>query len=92
VPSTSALFLLLGSVSLGRPTYGLVLILAFGSGMALVMAGIGIALVHARRLVERLPGAARPARLVGLASGGAAVFVLAAGAWLTSQAMLAIRV
>jgi nickel/cobalt exporter len=91
VPSTAALFLLLGSVSLGRPAYGLVLIVAFGLGMALVMAAVGVALVHARRLVDRLPGVARRPRLAGLASTAAAFFVLGAGAWLTSQAVLGIR-
>lgn len=55
VPSASALILLLGSIAAGRAAYGLVLVLGFGTGMALVLAGIGLAIVHARRLVERRP-------------------------------------
>jgi ABC-type nickel/cobalt efflux system permease component RcnA len=55
VPSASALILLLGSIAAGRVGYGLVLVLGFGAGMALVLAGIGLAIVHARRLLERRP-------------------------------------
>jgi nickel/cobalt transporter (NicO) family protein len=57
VPSASALILLLGSIAAGRVGYGLVLVLGFGMGMAVVLAGVGLLLVHARRLVEqRLAG------------------------------------
>ena len=53
VPSASALILLLGSIAAGRVAYGLVLVVGFGLGMAVVLAGIGLLLVHARRFVER---------------------------------------
>ena len=39
VPSASALILLLGSIAAGRVAYGLVLVLGFGLGMAVVLAG-----------------------------------------------------
>src|SRR5439155_2269348 len=58
VPSASALILLLGSIAAGRVAYGVVLVIAFGVGMAIVLGGVGIALVHASRLAARLPGAA----------------------------------
>ncbi|HUP83454.1 MAG TPA: hypothetical protein VM284_04605, partial [Candidatus Limnocylindria bacterium] len=55
IPSVSALLVLIGSISIGRPAWGIVLTIAFGLGMAAVLVGVGIALVHARKLVERLP-------------------------------------
>ncbi|MEA2677163.1 MAG: nickel/cobalt transporter (NicO) family protein [Chloroflexota bacterium] len=55
IPSVSALLVLIGSISIGRPAWGIVLTVAFGLGMAAVLVGVGIALVHARKLVERLP-------------------------------------
>ena len=90
VPSASALILLLGSISAGRIGYGIVLVVAFGAGMALVLAGIGLALVRASSLIERLParwrraGAGRTALLVQMGTAG---LVIALGLVLTSQAL-----
>ena len=53
IPSTSALHILLGSIAAGRPGFGVVLVVAFGLGMAAVMGGIGVALVLARGRLER---------------------------------------
>ena len=58
IPSASALLLLLGTIAAGRPAWGVVLVAAFGVGMAGVMTGIGLALVFARERVER---SSRPA-------------------------------
>src|SRR3954453_11376498 len=57
IPSVSALLVLIGSISVGRPAWGIVLTIAFGLGMAAVLVGIGFALVYARKLVERFPAA-----------------------------------
>jgi ABC-type nickel/cobalt efflux system permease component RcnA len=54
VPSGSALVVLLSSVALGRLGFGLVLIIAFGLGMAMVLVATGVLLVHAGRLMLRL--------------------------------------
>jgi len=56
-----ALILLLGSIAAGRVAYGFVLVVGFGLGMAVVLAGIGLLLVHARRFAERRLGAGRAA-------------------------------
>jgi ABC-type nickel/cobalt efflux system permease component RcnA len=90
VPSASALILLLGSISAGRIGYGIVLVVAFGAGMAIVLAGIGLALVRASTLVSRLPsrwrqrGAGRMATYVQMGTAG---LVIALGLVLTSQAL-----
>lgn len=87
IPSTSALFILLLAIELGRPAFGFVLVAAFGIGMAIVMAGIGVAVVLARGRVERL-SAGRLGRVTGFAPLGAAVVVLGFGIVLSLQAIL----
>jgi nickel/cobalt exporter len=55
VPSASAILILVGSIAAGRPAFGMLLTVAFGAGMAAVLVGVGVLLVRARTLVERLP-------------------------------------
>jgi ABC-type nickel/cobalt efflux system permease component RcnA len=88
VPSASALILLLGSLSAGRPAFGLVLTIAFGAGMAVVLAGIGLGLVYARGLVERLPTGGFGQRMSRAVSAVTALIVLVAGIMITTQAAL----
>jgi nickel/cobalt transporter (NicO) family protein len=87
VPSASALILLLGSIAAGRVAYGLVLVLGFGLGMAVVLTGIGLALVHARRLVERRPSIGALRRLALPIQLATASLVVVLGVVLTSQAL-----
>jgi nickel/cobalt transporter (NicO) family protein len=87
VPSASALILLLGSIAAGRVAYGLVLVLGFGAGMALVLAGIGLAIVQARRMLERRPSL-RGLRSVELpVQLATASIVVVLGLFLTGQAL-----
>ncbi|HEY7025009.1 MAG TPA: hypothetical protein VH371_08625 [Candidatus Limnocylindrales bacterium] len=87
IPSVSALLVLIGSISVGRPAWGVVLTIAFGIGMAAVLVGIGFGLVYARRLVERIPQSRSLdlSRRVPLLS---AVVVLLAGALITGQGLI----
>ena len=87
VPSASALILLLGSIAAGLPAYGLVLVAVFGLGMAMVLGGLGLALVHARRLVERRPSVARFGRLAVPLQISTASLVVVLGVVLTGQAL-----
>jgi nickel/cobalt exporter len=87
IPSTSALFILLGSLVAGRPAFGFVLVVVYGLGMAVVMTTIGLAMVFARGRLDRLPsstGVGRAARQLPLV---AAVVVLAFGVYLSVQAI-----
>lgn len=87
VPSVSALVLLLGSLAAGRPAYGIVLVVAFGTGMSIVLAGIGLALVYARGAVERAPTGRRlRGALDGLPVLAAAV-VMAGGLYVTTSSL-----
>jgi ABC-type nickel/cobalt efflux system permease component RcnA len=54
VPSTSALVILLAAISVQRIEVGLLLVLTFSVGMALVLGGVGLALVYAAKAVERV--------------------------------------
>jgi ABC-type nickel/cobalt efflux system permease component RcnA len=53
VPSPSALLVLLGGIALGRPWFGLLLVVAYGLGMAGLLTGIGLLLARGRALLER---------------------------------------
>ncbi len=87
VPSASALILLLGSIAAGRVAYGLVLVLGFGLGMAVVLAGIGLLIVNARRLIERRPSVAGLRRIAAPIQLATASLVVVLGIMLTSQAL-----
>ena len=87
IPSTNALIILLAAINVDRPAYGLVLVVAFGLGMALILGGVGLALVLARTRLERLPSASSLGRLARYAPLGAACLVFVLGVWLTSQAI-----
>ena len=87
VPSASALLILLATIAAGRPAWGVILVGAFGLGMAAVMTGVGLAFVHARGLIERAPSRIRIAGSGRLVPAGAAVLVLGLGLVLTSQAL-----
>lgn len=93
IPSGSALLLLLSSIALGQTALGMLLILAFGVGMALVLAGLSTGVVLMRRSPfmgwerwrdRRL---ARVASLIPVASG---VVVIGFGLLLTYDAFRAL--
>ena len=78
---------MLGAIALGRTGFGLVLILAFSAGLAAVLTAIGLALVYARGLFDRLPLDGRLLRYMPVAS--AAVISLA-GLAIVAEAILRI--
>jgi ABC-type nickel/cobalt efflux system permease component RcnA len=92
IPSTSALLILLGAIAAGRPAFGLVLVVAFGLGMAAVMSGIGLVLVTARDRVDRVQAGTGLARVREAVPLLASVVVLGFGVVLTAQALSAVRV
>lgn len=84
LPCPSALVVLLGSLALGRPQLGLLLVLCFSLGLAGVLTAVGVLLVKARGLFVRLP--AGGALLRGASLAGAAL-VTVAGLLITVQAL-----
>src|SRR5215204_4325069 len=68
VPCPAALVLLLGAVSLDRLGFGMVLVLAFSAGLAVVLTGIGLLMIYARKLFERFSFETRVPRLLPVVS------------------------
>ena len=87
VPCPSALVVLLSSISLGRIGFGLVLVLAFSLGLAGVLTGLGLLLVRARWIFERLP---KQVRLVRVLPAMSALFIAVLGLGITTQALMQI--
>src|SRR5438876_5181777 len=80
MPSPSAVVVLLGAVALGHAWFGVLLVLAYGLGLAVKLTGIGVFITGSGRwLAARVPGLRDrthriPARLVP--AGSAALVVL----------------
>jgi ABC-type nickel/cobalt efflux system permease component RcnA len=68
VPCPAALVLLLGAISLDRLAFGMVLVLAFSAGLAIILTGIGLLMIYARKLFERFTFEARVPRLLPVVS------------------------
>jgi ABC-type nickel/cobalt efflux system permease component RcnA len=91
VPSSAALVLLLAAISAGQPAYGLAVAVAFGLGMAVVLSGIGLAIVRGRERLASwrgLGGGTTLARVSALAPWVMAATVLVGGVILTGQAFV----
>lgn len=86
VPSPSALVVLLGATALGRVWFGVLLVVAYGLGMAAALVGAGALLVRAR---PRLDAWARAGGRMGTAVR--ALPVLTAGGLLVGGLSLATR-
>jgi ABC-type nickel/cobalt efflux system permease component RcnA len=92
MPSPSAVVVLLGAVALGHAWFGMLLVLAYGLGLAATLTGIGVFITGSGRwLAARVPGlrdrAHRiPARLV---PAGSAALVVLLGAGLAARSLAA---
>jgi len=91
VPSPSALIVLLASVGLGRTLFGVVLVLAYGAGMAATLTAVGLALVTMRGRLGRRSADVRGARLLRrfavAAPVATAALVLVVGLALTARGL-----
>lgn len=84
LPCPSALVVLLSAMALQRVGFGLLLIVAFSLGLASVLTAIGILMVHAGRLFERIPTSGRVFQVVPVASS---LLIALAGVGITLQAL-----
>lgn len=66
VPSPSALVVLLGAIALGRTIFGVLLVLAYGVGLALTLTVAGLLLIPLRARLERAASTTRMARATRL--------------------------
>ena len=86
LPCPSALILMLSAIALHQVGLGIVLIIAFSVGLAGVLTAIGLIMVYAGKLLERLPirHTAMTARILPMAS---ATFITLAGLLITLRAL-----
>jgi len=84
LPCPSALVVLLAAISLHRVAFGLVLILAFSTGLALSITGIGLAAVLAKKAFAR---ASFDGRLIRALPAVSALVILVAGVAMTARAL-----
>jgi nickel/cobalt transporter (NicO) family protein len=89
VPSPSALIVLLGAVGLGRTAFGVLLVVAYGAGMAATLTAAGLVLVRVRDCWASRPRRTL-ARLAALAPAGTAALVLCVGLGLVGRAALGV--
>ena len=59
MPCESALVLLLGAIALGKVGFGLLLLLFFSTGLAVVLIAIGTIVLYARNLLPDRKGVSR---------------------------------
>jgi ABC-type nickel/cobalt efflux system permease component RcnA len=89
VPSPSALVVLLGAIGLGHTWFGVLLVAAYGVGMAGTLTLAGLLLIRLRNRFPARPGRML-ARLTRLVPTGSAVLVLCVGLGLAGRAALAL--
>lgn len=90
VPTPSALVVLLGAIALGRAWFGLLLIVAYGIGMAVTLVAAGLLIERARgRLEHILAMRTRPrlTRLAGVLPLATAVAVILGGLLIAARAL-----
>jgi ABC-type nickel/cobalt efflux system permease component RcnA len=94
VPSPSALVVLLAAIGLGRTAFGVLLVVAYGAGMAATLTGAGLLLLALQRRLGRVNGRGRLtarvsrilARVNAATPAATATLVLLVGAGLAARA------
>ena len=87
LPCPSALVVLLGAISQHQVGLGLLLIVAFSTGLALTLVALGTAVIYASRLGARVSPGSRVAALTPHLPAVSAAVIVAAGCVLTVQAV-----
>jgi ABC-type nickel/cobalt efflux system permease component RcnA len=89
VPSPSALVVLLGAIGLGHTWFGVLLVAAYGVGMAGTLTAAGLLLIRLRDRWAARPHRTLP-RIAALLPAGSAALVLCVGLGLAGRAVLAL--
>ncbi|GID72887.1 hypothetical protein Ade02nite_15280 [Paractinoplanes deccanensis] len=88
VPSPSALIVLLGAAALGRTVFGVLLVIAYGLGMAATLTAAGILLLRLRDRLERRSKLF--ARWRAVAQPATATLIIVVGLGLAGRALSAL--
>jgi ABC-type nickel/cobalt efflux system permease component RcnA len=84
LPCPSALVVMLGAIALHRTLFGIVLVVAFSTGLAFTLTSVGLLVLYARRFLDRVPSSGRIVQLMPIAS---AAIVTGLGAYLTLRGL-----
>jgi nickel/cobalt exporter len=84
IPCPSALVVLLGAVAQGEIALGMLLIVAFSAGLAATLTVLGLAVVSAGRVLDRMPV---PGRVAAALPTVSALLIVGVGLVLTVQAV-----
>jgi ABC-type nickel/cobalt efflux system permease component RcnA len=87
LPCPSALVLLLSAIALGHIGLGLLLVLSFSLGLAVVLTAIGLLLVYAKQLFQKIPTQLRFVKVLPAVS---ALCVALLGLGISTQALIQI--
>jgi ABC-type nickel/cobalt efflux system permease component RcnA len=94
LPCPSALVVMLGAIALNRVGFGLLLILVFSAGLAGMLTAIGLVMVRAKDLIERLSSGGKlfgripiNRRLIQVLPAVSALFIVLAGFGITLTAL-----
>lgn len=68
LPCPAALVLLLSAISLDQLGFGMILVIAFSTGLAIVLSAIGVLMIYAKKVFERFSFEARMPHLLPVAS------------------------
>jgi nickel/cobalt transporter (NicO) family protein len=55
IPCPSALVLLLSAIAMGQAAYGMLLVVSFSLGLAVVLTGLGLLLIYSKHLFVKIP-------------------------------------
>jgi len=86
VPTPTAIVVLLGATAIGRAWFGVLLVLAYGVGMAATLVTAGLLLARARRRFDLKARGERLLRVATLIPIGTAAVVTGSGLWLVARA------
>jgi nickel/cobalt transporter (NicO) family protein len=87
LPCPAALVVLLSAIALGNPSFGLLLVFVFSLGLAGVLTSLGLLLVYAKHLFQRVPA---PSRLTKILPTFSALCITLLGIGITLQALVKI--
>lgn len=88
VPSPSAVVVLVGGAAIGRAWFGVVLVLAYGLGLAAALVAVGLLVVGSGRALTRRILAKRPRIPSGMMPIGTSATVVALGVGLTLRSLV----
>ena len=91
IPCPSALLALLGAVAVGRPGFGLAVVVAFSLGLAATLTGVGLLFLYAGRFLERRAVAGPWSGFLRYAPAAAALAVTVSGVTIVARAVLELQ-